>query len=148
MKHRRFFAVCLLLFVVSAANHYASETIVEQHLRQAVFVEKFFRTELYFGMNKPDGSMVSDEDWSKFLVDEVTPRFPAGFTVLEALGQFRDSSGKIVKEKSRCLILLYSKKDKRANNEKIEQIRSAYKKAFQQESVLRLDFRQTVSVSF
>lgn len=109
---------------------------------------KFWRTELYFGMDKPDGSEVTEREWEQFLADEVTPRFPAGFTVIEALGQFEGADKKIVKEKSRLLILLYEKKDRKVNNVKIEEIRAAYKKAFQQESVMRLEMRQTVDVSF
>lgn len=110
--------------------------------------DRYYRTELYFGFSKPDGSEVSADEWSRFLADEVTPRFPAGFTVIEALGQYQGDSGKIVKEKSRVLILLYQKKDRKQNDPKIEAIRAAYKKVFQQESVMRLDLRQTVTVDF
>lgn len=109
---------------------------------------KYWRTELYFGMDKPDGSAVTEAEWAQFLADEVTPRFPSGFTVIEALGQYQGGDKKIVKEKSRVLILLSEKKDRKPNNVKIEAIRAAYKKAFQQESVMRLDIRHTVDVSF
>lgn len=110
--------------------------------------DRYYRTELYFGLAKPDGSEVTAEEWAKFLADEVTPRFPAGFTVIEALGQYQGDDKKIVKEKSRVLILLYEKKDRKRISVKIDEIRAAYKKAFQQESVMRLDMRQTVDVSF
>lgn len=111
-------------------------------------MDRYYRTELYFGLSKPDGSEVSAEEWAEFLADEVTPRFPAGFTVIEALGQYQGNDKKIVKEKSRVLILLYEKKVRKHNSVKIEEIRAAYKKAFQQESVMRLDMRQTVDVTF
>lgn len=110
--------------------------------------EKFFRAELYFGMNKPDGTSVSDDDWNKFLAAQVTPRFPDGLTVLKSYGQYKNSQGAIIREESRVLILLYSKKTRRISNQKIEEIRAAYKKEFQQESVLRMDFTKSVSVSF
>lgn len=110
--------------------------------------DRYYRTELYFGLSKPDGSEVTAEEWAHFLADEVTPRFPAGFTVIEALGQYQGDDKKIVKEKSRVLILLYEKKDRKGINVKIEEIRAAYKKAFLQESVMRLDMRQTVNISF
>ena len=109
---------------------------------------RYYRTELYFGLAKPNGSEVTAEEWAQFLADEVTPRFPAGFTVIETLGQYQGDDKKIVKEKSRVLILLYEKKDRKGTGVKIEEIRAAYKKAFQQESVMRLDMRQTVNVSF
>ncbi len=110
--------------------------------------EKFIRTELYFGRSKPDGTSVSDEEWDKFLAEIVTPRFPDGFTVLEGYGQFRDTSGKIVKERSLVLVLFYSRKLRKPNGQKIEEIRTAFKKEFQQQSVLRLDFAGSVRVSF
>jgi hypothetical protein len=110
--------------------------------------DRYCRTELYFGLAKPDDSEVTTDEWARFLADEVTPRFPAGFTVIEALGQYQGDDKEIVKEKSRVLILLYEKKDRKLINAKIEEIRAAYKKAFQQESVMRLDIRQTVDVSF
>jgi hypothetical protein len=109
---------------------------------------KYWRTELYFGMGKLDGSEVTAAEWARFLADEVTPRFPAGFTIIEALGQYQGEDKKIVKEKSRILILLYETKERKRSDPKIEEIRAAYKKAFQQESVMRLDMRQTVRVSF
>jgi hypothetical protein len=110
--------------------------------------DRYYRTELYFGLSKPDGSEVTAGEWAKFLADEVTPRFPGGFTVIEALGQYQGDDKKIVKEKSRVLILLYEKKNRKHISLKIEEIRAAYKKAFQQESVMRLDMRQTVNISF
>jgi len=108
----------------------------------------FYRTELYFGRDKPDNSVVSGDEWKDFLEREVTSRFPAGFTVLDGSGQYRDKSGKIIREPSKVLVFLYSKADRRSASEKINEIRVAYCKQFQQESVLRLDFRKPVEVSF
>ncbi len=114
-----------------------------------IFVAKsFLRTELYFGTMKTDGSQVTDDEWQKFLAEEVTPRFPDGFTVLTGYGQFRDSGGKIVRENSFVLILLYPLKMRKSSSRKIEQIRRAYKKTFQQQSVLRVDYQQAARVSF
>jgi hypothetical protein len=41
---------------------------------------------LYFGLVSPAGG-VSEQEWSSFLADEVTPRFPDGLTVVSAYGQ-------------------------------------------------------------
>jgi hypothetical protein len=109
--------------------------------------DSYLRTELFFGTAKPDGSAVSEAEWQKFLADEVTPRFPDGFTVIMSDGQFRQD-GKIVREKSFVLIVLYPVKTRKASRRKIEQIRRAYVKAFQQKSVMRVDFPQVVQVSF
>ncbi len=93
------------------------------------------RTELAFGLSKPGNNVVTSKEWDRFLAQEVTPRFPEGLTVLSGYGQYLDHSGKPVRENCRWLILLY-RPDESTDN-KIEEIRSAYKKQFQQESVLR-----------
>jgi hypothetical protein len=72
-----------------------------------VLGDKYYRTELYCGRSKPDGGMVSDEEWEKFLADVVTPRFPDGFTILKGTGQYREKSGKIISEPSNVLVFLY-----------------------------------------
>ena len=49
----------------------------------------FARTELFFGTAKPDGTAVTDEAFSTFLDEQITPRFPDGLTLLKGDGQFR-----------------------------------------------------------
>jgi Protein of unknown function (DUF3574) len=110
--------------------------------------EKYYRTELYFGRSIPGGGMVSDEEWAQFLAEVVTPKFPDGFTVLKGQGQYRESTGKIISEPSQILIFLYAAKMRKTSRAKIDEIRAAYIKRFNQESVLRLDFPKTVEVSF
>jgi len=107
----------------------------------------YLRTELFFGMDKPTGGIVSDDEWQKFVADFVTPRFPDGFTVDDALGQYLDGKT-LVREKSKQLILIYPRKFKTSSNRKIEEIRSAYIKAFDQKSVLRVDLPNYVLISF
>ena len=102
----------------------------------------FSRTELFFGLSKP-GGVVSDSDFRRFMETEVTPRFPAGLTVLNANGQFKDSGGAIIQEDSKLVILHYPYS--KVNNAAVERIREAYKAAFQQESVLRVDKQSCVS---
>jgi hypothetical protein len=106
--------------------------------------ELFARTELFFGRAKSDGSVVSEEDFRRFLDQEVTPRFPNGLTLMSGTGQFRGASGMITREDAVLLILLYSTVD-RQSSEKIDQIRESYKREFHQESVLRVDSRNCVS---
>jgi len=103
----------------------------------------FHRTELYFGRNKPNGE-VTEEQFAHFLEVEVTKLFPDGLTLLDGLGQFLGSDGKIAKEKSKLLILFYPLSDREADK-KVEDIRGAYKGQFQQESVLRTDSLERVS---
>jgi hypothetical protein len=95
------------------------------------------RTELFFGLRKPNGTEVNNAEFQQFLDREVTPRFPDGFTVMSGQGQFKDARGAILQERSKLLILLHPLSA--SSNQQIEQIRTAYIKSFQQQSVLRAD---------
>ena len=108
----------------------------------------FARTELFFGTAKPDGTAVTDEDFSAFLDEQITPRFPDGLTLLKGDGQFRLASGEIIKEESFLLILLYPLQGFKDSSARIESIRELYKSEFQQESVLRVDDPLAVRISF
>ena len=103
----------------------------------------FLRTELFFGLSKPDGE-VTEEEFQQFLAQHITPRFPEGLTVVTGLGQFRNASGIIIQERSKLVILLYPPDQAHASR-RIERIREEYKTLFQQESVLRADSRECVS---
>jgi Protein of unknown function (DUF3574) len=105
--------------------------------------ETFARTELFFGLSKPNNSQVTNEEFQGFVDTVVTPLFPDGLTLLTSRGQFKDASGKVIQERSRLLILLYP--FDQDSSQKVEQIRKAYKSAFQQESVLRVDEQSCVS---
>ncbi|MGH8590886.1 MAG: DUF3574 domain-containing protein [Gammaproteobacteria bacterium] len=96
------------------------------------------RTELFLGLSRPGAEPVTIGEIAGFLKDVVTPRFPAGFTLLEGHGQFRDRHGTIVREDARIVVLLYDPEDRTAGA-RIEAIRRAYARAFRQESVLRAD---------
>jgi hypothetical protein len=98
-------------------------------------------------MDKPTGGTVSEEEWQEFVADFVTPRFPAGFTVDDALGQYLDGKT-LVRERTKQLILIYPRKFKKTSSRKIEKIRAAYTTAFDQKSVLRVDLPSYVLVSF
>jgi hypothetical protein len=105
----------------------------------------FARTELFFGLSKQNASEISDTEFQQFLRREVTPRFPDGLTVLTGRGQFKNSSGLIIKEPTQVLILLYPLEQASKNSQKIQQIQKSYKTLFQQESVLRTDEISCVS---
>jgi hypothetical protein len=103
----------------------------------------FQRTELFFGRSSPQGP-VSEAQFQGFLDAVVTPLFPDGLTVVDAKGQWRNSpDAPPQKEDSKLLILLYPYSAEASAN--VEQIRSRYKEAFAQQSVLRVDERSCVS---
>jgi hypothetical protein len=110
--------------------------------------EPFVRTELFFGTARPNGTAVSDEEWTGFLDREITARFPDGLTVMTGSGRWRESDGDIVQERSMLVILLYPREYAAESSAKIEEIRTAYEQAFDQESVLRSSDSLPVCVSF
>jgi hypothetical protein len=91
------------------------------------------RTTLYFGRARPKGS-VSELEWQMFLRDEVTKRFPSGLTVWEAEGQWRTSAGTIDHEQAKVLLLVHA--DTPAARQSVQGVIQAYRKLFDQESVL------------
>lgn len=95
------------------------------------------RTELYFGMQKPDDSMTTNEQYQRFIDTQVTPRFRDGFTVLEGRGQYLGPSGRLWREPTKILVLMYPPDP--SSNRAIDEIRKAYTAEFQQEAVMRVD---------
>ncbi len=85
---------------------------------------------------------VPSAEWQRFLSEVVTPRFPGGFTVLEAQGQWQAPSGEIRSLPSRLLVLLHPADT--ASEAGIESIRTAFKDRFHQVSVLRSTSPATV----
>ena len=90
--------------------------------------------ELFLGQNIGTMGRVSDEEWRRFLTEEVTPRYPHGFTVLNAAGQWRDPMGNVIQEDSRNLVVIV--RDPAAELPKITAIRDTYKTRFRQDAVL------------
>ncbi|MFE5242998.1 DUF3574 domain-containing protein [Streptomyces sp. NPDC056627] len=102
----------------------------------------YVETRLFFGTERPDGgTAVTGAQFRSFIDREVTPSFPSGLTVQEGRGQWRDSNGVIERERSYELILLYPASEARLRDPQVERIRTAYEKAYAQDSVARLDER-------
>jgi hypothetical protein len=88
--------------------------------------------ELFFGRAMPDG-MVNEAEWQRFVDAEISPRFPGGFTVEDAAGQWQGRAG-IVREPSKHLIVVLPGSPGEVEN--LAAIRAAYKQRFRQDSVL------------
>jgi hypothetical protein len=110
--------------------------------------QPYERTELFFGTGRAGAAPVSDQEFDAFTDAEITPRFPDGLTVLTGAGQWRGSDGKLAKERSKVLILLYPKPSAAESGPKIEDIRHLYEQKFNQESVLRADDPEPRCVTF
>jgi len=104
---------------------------------------------MYFGSSVKGLPFVTEWAWTQFLASEVTPKFPDGLTVFDAHGQWRSGDGRIYREATHVLLILY-KADYKADattDGKIEAIREAYKKQFHQEYLpVRVD--STVCAAF
>ncbi|MDS3862202.1 DUF3574 domain-containing protein [Thermosynechococcaceae cyanobacterium BACA0444] len=101
------------------------------------------RTELFFGLSRPNGSLITPAEFKGFLETEVTPRFKSGFTVIPAAGQYQDATGNILQEEAQILMIFHPGNN--LNHQAIEAIRTTYKIKFQQESVIRVDQQTCVS---
>jgi len=95
----------------------------------------WLRNELYFGLQKRDGSRVTEQEWTAFVDEAVTPRFPEGLTVLDATGQWRNSSGAVTREPTKVIVIFHPRDP--ALESKLDEIRRLYRERFNQESVLK-----------
>ena len=91
------------------------------------------QVQLFFGRDIEHRATVSDQQWRDFIDQEVTPRFPEGFSVSDVTGQYRDQSRTIVREPSKLVqIVLPGGPDDLGN---LQAVAEAYKKRFRQQSV-------------
>ena len=97
--------------------------------------EEFAEYSLFFGRSDATGAeVVSEEAWNEFLADTVTPRFPAGLTVMDGRGQWQSESGAIQEERTKILYILTGTGDGEVRL--LDEVSEEYKRRFEQESVL------------
>jgi len=101
------------------------------------------KTTLWFGLSRPQGGNVSSMEWMHFIDKEVTPRFKSGLSVYDAQGQWLGENGQSAREKSKALVLVYH--FDMEGNDRVEALRTLYKKQFGQESVMRVDTPACIS---
>ena len=94
--------------------------------------------DLYFGRDKPGGGEVSEAEWAAFLAESVMPRFPDGLSVLNVEGQHRDPTGRIVRERTKLLVVVVF--DAPAHQGKVSEIVEAYNRRFGQHGVFRTEY--------
>jgi hypothetical protein len=88
---------------------------------------------LYFGGDTPAGE-VTPAQWTAFLGESLTPRFPEGLTVYNARGQWRDNGGRIVGEETRVVEVL--REGTALDDASVAGAAKEYRERFKQESVL------------
>jgi hypothetical protein len=92
--------------------------------------------QLYFGTARAQGATVSEAEWSTFAGEEIAPRFPQGYTLLEAQGQWRGADGAVVAEHSHVLQVAHPADA--ASAAALRDIADRYKARFAQEAVLQV----------
>ncbi|WP_293000338.1 DUF3574 domain-containing protein [Nevskia sp.] len=94
------------------------------------------RAELYFGLGRTGGADAADyaQRWQAFLDEDVTPRFPDGFSVLDVQGQWKKrDTGTIERLNSKLVVILFhGTRQRRA----LDALRTAWKQRTGDESVL------------
>ncbi|MFC3050795.1 DUF3574 domain-containing protein [Kordiimonas pumila] len=97
-------------------------------------------TQMFFGRGLKGGGEVSDSEWGVFVRDEITPRFPDGFTVVDAAGFWRGcpSLPSGVCERSKLLLVQYPAEMADADT-KLKAIATTYAGRFHQQAVMRSD---------
>jgi hypothetical protein len=91
---------------------------------------------LYFGRAIVDTGMVSDSAWALFVREVVTPRFPAGITFWRGEGQWRSSTGAVVREPSVVLEIIHA--PSQSAEDALQAVILEYERRFLQEAVLRV----------
>jgi len=90
--------------------------------------------QMFFGQSVEGHANIAPAAWQRFLREDVTSRFPDGFTVFDAYGQWRDpKTSRIGREHSKVVEIATT--DTPDVHSKIEDIAARYRKLFHQQSV-------------
>ncbi len=101
------------------------------------------RTELFFGLQRDDGSPVSEEEWNQFVNDAVNVYFPTGFTVIDGQGRYRNADRKAVEERSKVVIIFND--GTWDTLQKFDQLRRLYCQRFGPRSIIRASTAASVT---
>jgi hypothetical protein len=90
--------------------------------------------QLFFGRGIPGRVDLTDQEWTDFAAQAVTPRLPDGFTAFDADGQWMNpATRRIARERTKVLIAAVQ--DTPATASAIAAIKEAYRTQFHQQSV-------------
>jgi hypothetical protein len=123
------------LSLLAAAPLSACVSVTEAGLTCAAGETRQQVAELIFGRNIGQTLGVSEADFTRFLDEEVSPRFPEGLTVTDSQGRWL-YNGELFKEPGKRLnLILTGKPDDRR---KVAEIAQAYERRFRQDAVLSM----------
>jgi hypothetical protein len=129
MPYRRLVEATVVAVSLGACAQAGAPAVCTAPLKPALEID------LYFGRDKQGGGEVSEAEWAAFLTDTVTPRFPDGLSVLNVEGQTREPSGRIVRERTKLMVVVVF--DAPAHQGKVREIIEAYNSRFGQHGVFR-----------
>lgn len=128
-------ALLLLIFTMPLLGGCIVPVSVTPNLCREIQTRDGLQIRLMFGLTRPDGSVIDGDDWQNFVDREITPRFPTGFTVIPAQGQWYDAAGhRIIHEASRIVWIVASSSNRNLQPN-LKAIRQAYQKRFSQQAV-------------
>jgi hypothetical protein len=151
LAHKAHLLTLTLALALSAQAQTASPTLAGDPAHPAA-ASNWVDTKLYFGLGPADNPKkgVSEAKWRAFLDKEVTPRFPAGLSVLDVYGQWLSKRNQTAPgahpERIRSKVLVIEYPATTENAERIEAIRAAWKQLTGDQSVLKVT--QPADVSF
>lgn len=102
------------------------------------------KTELYFGLTKNTGGIVTQEEWNAFEDSVIVKVFSSGSTTLDSRGRWLNENNDVIKENSRIVVAVNIMTPELSAA--IDTIREKYKRYYAQSSVLRIE--QNAEVSF
>jgi hypothetical protein len=106
--------------------------------------KKMVQTELYFGLSKNNGSIITDSAWNIFVQQDVSKVFSKGFTVVNSEGKWVDQLyKKMHSEPSRIITSVCTMTG--SLSAQIDSLRERYKILFEQEAVLRIDKKASIN---
>lgn len=132
---------CVALW--AALFSFAATIVVAQERPCPAPRQSWNKVELYFGLSRSNGSLISNRQFQHFVEREIVPRFPGGFTVLHGDGYWQAPSGRPVHEPSRVILIWY--RPNAESEARVEALRARYKVLFKQQSVLRADVSGCIS---
>lgn len=86
---------------------------------------------LFCGLSIPGGGTVTEAELDAFVDEVVTPRFPDGFTVWRAQGQWKGGDEEV-------MVLEFIHRDSPDADRAVREIAAEYRRRFRQEAVLRV----------
>ena len=112
------------------STHPASHSLTVADALAAAMI----RSDLFLGMSRKSGGLISDSEVAAFIDEEAVPRFPAGTTQIPAIGTYDSCASGVIHEPSRMLSILHPCDP--ASKAKIHELAAIYCRRFEQEVVL------------